>query len=113
MKVSVGLMEARPSVEAELSGTFRDTSGKTYGPGHYRFTSEVTLAPEDSESGAFALDDVTIGIGFHWERKERQVFRGVLRLIQRTDGLTVINDIGLEEYVMQRHFIRDERLLSA
>ncbi len=100
MNVSVGLMEARPSVEVELSGTFRDTSGKTYAPGRYRFTSEVTLAPEDSESGAFALDDITIGIGFHWERKERQVFRGVLRLIRRNNGLTVINDIGLEEYVM-------------
>jgi SpoIID/LytB domain protein len=50
-------------------------------------------------SCAFALDDVTIGIGFHWERKERQVFRGAFRLVKRAAGLTVINDVSLEEYV--------------
>jgi SpoIID/LytB domain protein len=44
------------------------------------------------------LDNVTIGIGFHWERQERQVFRGGLRIIKR-DGLTLINDVSLEEYV--------------
>ena len=44
------------------------------------------------------LNDVTIGIGFHWERKERQVFRGALRILKR-DGLTVVNDVPLEEYV--------------
>src|SRR4051812_24960942 len=99
MNVSIGLMEHRPSVEVELSGTFRDSNGKIYAPGRHRFTSELTLSPQDSESAAFALDDMTIGIGFHWERKERQVFRGAFRLIRRNNGLTVINDIGLEEYV--------------
>jgi SpoIID/LytB domain protein len=61
--------------------------------------SEVTLIPSDASSSAFALDEVTIGIGFHWERKERQVFRGALRIIKRTAGLSVINDVSLEDYV--------------
>src|SRR6202007_52999 len=78
---------------------FLDSSGKPYSPGRYRFTSEVTLTPSDLASCAFALDGVTIGIGFHWERKERQVFRGAFRLIKRQAGLTVINDVSLEEYV--------------
>src|ERR1700730_19060742 len=80
-------------------GTFTDTSGKPYTAGRYRLSSQVTLTPSDLASCAFALDDVTIGIGFHWERKERQVFRGALRLIKREAGLTVINDVPLEEYV--------------
>jgi peptidoglycan hydrolase-like amidase len=42
---------------------------------------------------------MVIGIGFHWERKERQVFRGAVRIIRRAGGLTVINDLPLEEYV--------------
>jgi SpoIID/LytB domain protein len=42
---------------------------------------------------------VTIGIGFHWERKERQVFRGALRVIRRAGGLIAINDVPLEDYV--------------
>ena len=99
MNVSVGLLEGQQAVEVELTGTFTDTFGKPYTAGRHRFTSEVTLTPSDLSSCAFALDDVTIGIGFHWERKERQVFRGAFRLINRAAGLTVINDVPLEEYV--------------
>jgi stage II sporulation protein D len=99
VNVSVGLLEGQSAVEVELTGTFIDTSGKPYNAGRYRLNSEKTLTPSDPASCAFALDDVTIGIGFHWERKERQVFRGVFRLIKRDDGLTVINDVPLEEYV--------------
>ncbi|HTY56089.1 MAG TPA: SpoIID/LytB domain-containing protein [Candidatus Binataceae bacterium] len=99
MNVSVGLIEGQSAVEVELTGTFNDTSGRSYPAGRHRFTSEITLAPSDPASCAFALDDVTIGIGFHWERKERQVFRGAFRLIRRDSGLTVINDVALEEYV--------------
>jgi stage II sporulation protein D len=99
LNVSVGLIEGQSAVEVELTGTFADRSGKPYAPGRHKFSSEVTLTPSDLASCAFALDDVTIGIGFHWERKERQVFRGALRLIKRDAGLTVINDVPLEDYV--------------
>jgi stage II sporulation protein D len=99
LKVSVGLLEGRSAVDVELTGTFTDTAGKLYTPGRYRLTSEVTLTPSDLASCAFALDDVTIGIGFHWERKERQVFRGACGVVKREAGLTVINDVPLEEYV--------------
>ncbi len=49
--------------------------------------------------GTFEIDDVTIGIGFHWERRERQRFAGSLRIV--SDGLmeVAINDIPLEEYL--------------
>ncbi len=97
--IAVGLMEGRSAVDVELAGVFRDASGMAYKPARYRFTSEVTLTPSDLASSSFALEDVTIGIGFHWERKERQVFRGALRIIKRDAGLTVVNDVPLEEYV--------------
>lgn len=99
MNVSVGLAEERSAVEVELMGGFRDASGKPYASGRYRFASEVALAPSDPAACAFALDGVTIGIGFHWEREERQLFRGAFRLVKREAGLTVINDVSLEEYV--------------
>src|ERR1700757_2050042 len=92
-------MEARTAIEVELLGQFSDASGKPFKPGKYRFTSEVTLNPSDSASSAFAVPDMTIGIGFHWERQERQVFRGPLRIIKKEPGLTLINDVSLEEYV--------------
>ncbi len=99
MKVSVGLLEGRAAVEVELIGVFTDQGGKYYTPGRHRFESEITLTPSEPDSCAFALDDVTIGIGFHWERKERQVFRGTLKLVHRETGLTAINEVALEEYV--------------
>jgi stage II sporulation protein D len=100
LNVSVGLIEEQSAVEVELmGGMFMDTRGKPYSPGRHRFTSEITLTPSDLASCAFALDDVTIGIGFHWERKERQVFRGAFRLVKPQAGLTAINDVSLEEYV--------------
>lgn len=99
MKVAVGLMEGRDAVEVELTGAFTDAAGAAFGPGRHRFDSEVTLTPEDPAACAFAFDAVTIGIGFHWERTERQVFRGALRVLRRPAGLTVVNDVPLEEYV--------------
>src|SRR5262245_45635253 len=98
MNVSVGLLEGKPAIEVELIGTFRDASGRLYSAGRQRFTSEVSLTPAEA-SAAFAVDAITIGIGFHWERKERQVFHGGLRVVRRDAGLTLINDVPLEEYV--------------
>jgi len=99
MKVSVGLMEAVPSVEVELFGAFVDPAGIAFGPGRRVVDTETTLTPVDPATASFALDAMTIGIGFHWERQERQVFRGTLRLLRRRGGFTVVNDVPLEEYV--------------
>ncbi len=60
---------------------------------------ELVFTPADKTSSTFSLDDVTIGIGFHWERKERQRFRGTLRIIVDNGKLTAINKIGLEDYL--------------
>jgi SpoIID/LytB domain protein len=99
LNVTVGLMEGLPAVEVELLGEFNDQAGVRITTGRRRFEVETTLTPADPASSTFALDDVTIGIGFHWQRKERQVFRGALRVLRRTAGLTVVNDVPLEEYV--------------
>ncbi len=100
MNLSVGLVEGRDSVELELLGIFTDRSGRIYPAGRHRFDSAIDLRPTAPESpdAAFAIDDITIGIGFHWERKECQVFRGGARILQR-DGFTLINELSLEDYV--------------
>jgi SpoIID/LytB domain protein len=89
-------MEGRKSAAVELRGSFLDPRGKTL-TGSQLFTSALALTPQTPES-SFALD-VTIGVGFHWERVERQAFRGSLRILERAGGLTIINDVPLEEYV--------------
>jgi SpoIID/LytB domain protein len=48
----------------------------------------------------FTLCRVTIGIQFHWERKEDQRFQGNLSLVLRDDDtISAINNIALEQYL--------------
>ncbi len=59
---------------------------------------ELTFTP--SQPGAsFSLYDVTIGVNFHWERKETQVFLGTLRLVVESDKITAINELPVEQYL--------------
>ena len=97
MQLSVGLMEGRKVVEVDLQGQFRDATGNIVNPGKYQLSTEQVLTPLTPDA-KFVLSDVTIGIGFHWERHEKQAFRGALRIIEH-NGLTAINDVELEEYV--------------
>ena len=52
-----------------------------------------------SSSSTFELQDVTIGSGFHWERKENQRFCGNLRFIVEDDQLCAINSLSVESYL--------------
>ena len=45
------------------------------------------------------IRDRTIGINFHWERKEVQRFKGELKIIVEDDRLTAINIIPIEDYL--------------
>lgn len=60
----------------------------------------VEFTPCDAENGSFELIDVTIGVNFHWERKENQSFRGSLRIIVEGDKLTAVNILPIEEYLL-------------
>lgn len=60
----------------------------------------VELEPVSYERSSFDLREVTIGINFHWERKEDQRFRGALRIIEENGHLTAINVLPLEDYLI-------------
>ena len=49
--------------------------------------------------GTFWLRGVTIGVNFHWERKEDQKFGSALRIIVENGKLTAVNIIGVEDYL--------------
>ena len=48
----------------------------------------------------FILRDVTIGIGFHWQRRRTMKFAGSLRFIVEGDVVTAVNRIGVEDYLL-------------
>ena len=58
----------------------------------------LTLKPND-HGATFTLHDVTIGIGFHWERKEEQTFPSQLKFIIEDGLVRAINILLVEEYL--------------
>ena len=63
------------------------------------FFDAVTMSTLFAEP-TFILKDVTIGIDFHWERKEDQKFAGSLKFIVEGDKVTAVNLIGVEDYLL-------------
>ena len=59
---------------------------------------ELTFRPQ-TEDASFSLHDVTIGVNFHWQRKQTQVFNGQLQLVVEADEITAINIIPVEKYL--------------
>jgi len=63
-------------------------------------SEEIVLTPKDIEEESFVLYDVVIGKQFHWERKEKQRFRGTLKIIIDENNLIAINIIPLDDYLV-------------
>lgn len=59
---------------------------------------ELAFIPS-SPDASFSLKDVTIGVNFHWERKETQTFQGMLRLVVEADSICAINELPVENYL--------------
>ena len=59
---------------------------------------ELTFSPQSDEA-SFSLNDVTIGIDFHWERQEKLTFEGTLRLTVEADKIVAINELPVEKYL--------------
>ncbi len=108
-KVQVGIL-SEPQIEFILLNPYHingeEVSGKqvvTYDNGHILWQGhsydELLFEPLHEESDAFELLDVTIGINFHWERKENQRFIGALKIIVENKKLTGINVIHVENYL--------------
>jgi SpoIID/LytB domain protein len=58
-----------------------------------------TLSTQFAEP-SFKLYGVTIGVDFHWERKEDQVFAGALKIIVDRGRLYAVNIVGVEDYLL-------------
>ena len=82
------------SIEGEQTVEFSE-GGILWRGSQYR---ELTFTPQRDDA-SFSLFDVTIGVNFHWERKEKQTFLGTLRLVVEADKITAINELPVESYL--------------
>ena len=109
-RVKVGIMN-EPEVDFVLFGEYRLADGTIVtGEQHADVTADGQVAWngtvadvvtfEPSENGYFELKGVTIGVNFHWERKEDQRFSGALHLIVENGKLTAVNVLPVEDYLL-------------
>ena len=119
-QVSVGIMHA-DTIRFTLNGNYRlvekngvrNAKGPVYtgdlvmelGPDNNLLFdgstySELLFEPEGKQNmGTFWLRDVVIGVNFHWERKEDQMFEGSLKFIVENFKVCPINILGVEDYL--------------
>ncbi|HYP30007.1 MAG TPA: SpoIID/LytB domain-containing protein [Blastocatellia bacterium] len=114
--IKVGLIEGASEVRFTLAGNFVASAGETFGPGDYlatatdkgirlsgeaeREAASLSLSPSSFETDRVTIHDITIGIDFHWQRKEALVFQGALTLAGGPAGILVINELPLESYLV-------------
>ncbi len=105
--ISVGIMSA-PRIEFRMYPDGGGTRVATWREGKIDYDGALydeLFFEEQTPSTFFAeptfeLHDVTIGKGFHWERRETQKFAGALKIIVEDRMLTAVNVIGVEDYLL-------------
>lgn len=108
-EVSVGIM-SRQRIRFSLNATYSakgtyvrgeqtvecSEGGILWNGNLYR---ELTFSPQE-KNASFSLYDVTIGIKFHWERQETQIFSGTLKLVVEEEKIVAINQLPVEDYLI-------------
>ncbi len=106
--VSVGIVSGE-EIRFQLNGTYtignKEVTGRQivkFKDGQILWDSaayqELCFTPQN-DNISFTLEDVTIGVDFHWERKEAQIFLGKLRFVVDGDKLWAINELPVERYL--------------
>lgn len=107
-EVSVGIVGAR-RISFTLNQPYTAKGETAVGPqvaeleeGGIRWNGilyrDLSFSPLQDEA-SFSLDDVIIGVNFHWQRKEQQTFEGRLRLVVEADRIWAINELPVERYL--------------
>jgi len=116
-EISVGVMSGE-EISFTLTGSYSDDHGlvKITGNWKSKLSDEriiltngrrnlgveegFILSPYNINECHFVLHGVTIGVNFHWQRNEDQVFMGNLKLIIENGRLTAINILTIEDYLI-------------
>lgn len=115
-RIKVGICDGYPEIRGRLNGRYR-TNGSS-------LAGEFIARPRDGAVGlydalgreilrsptihlyaegkhTFTLREVTIGVRFHWERREEQTFSGdLLFLLSEEGALVAVNEVSVEEYLL-------------
>ncbi len=98
--ISVGIMSEK-NVELELHGDYMLDGEVVTGAVSLsaKNVKEKMIFQPTSNDCAAEVKDVTIGVNFHWERKENQKFLGTITILPHDGELIVINTLSVEDYL--------------
>jgi len=107
--VQVGIVSA-DSIQFSLNSEYTAKGEVIKGPQTVTFSEggilwngsqyrELTFAPQGYDA-SFSIQNVTIGVNFHWERQETQTFLGTLKLVVEADKICAINSLPVEKYLI-------------
>ncbi|GBU08003.1 amidase [Bacteroidales bacterium] len=107
-KVAVGILESR-QIKFSLKGQYQSygvfqpkDNCVSYKDGKVQWMDSLydeLLFEPSTDDCSFELFDVVIGIQFHWERSENQIFEGALKIIAEHGKLRAINIVDIEAYI--------------
>ncbi len=109
--VEVGILLEQQAIRFRLQGDYRMPDGKKvtgeqtvmYENGSMTWNgtnqAELLFTPTKDDN-YIEIEDVIIGVDFHWERREQQRFQGALKLIVEENGITAVNLIPVEDYLL-------------
>ncbi|MDR1160837.1 MAG: SpoIID/LytB domain-containing protein [Tannerellaceae bacterium] len=108
--INVGIMSGK-TISFVFNGQYVHTESGDFLTGEQRVVNvngnivfngklyhELFFEPASKEA-CFDLEAVTIGVDFHWQRKESQRFRGALNLVPKDNAIVIINQVDIEEYL--------------
>ncbi len=108
--IEVGLISA-PSIAVDFRNQYacKDIQGIS-GKEEFRWSdgevewrgkryASLEFVPSGADEPEFTVHDVIIGIDFHWERKEDQIFGGGLKIICEGGKIVAVNTIAVEDYL--------------
>ncbi|MBQ6037142.1 MAG: SpoIID/LytB domain-containing protein [Bacteroidaceae bacterium] len=109
--VEVGILLEQQAIRFRLQGDYHLPDGKKvtgeqtvmYENGSMTWngvTQAELLFTPTKDDNYIEIEDVIIGVDFHWERREQQRFQGALKLIVEENGITAVNLIPVEDYLL-------------
>lgn len=117
--IRVGLMagaSALRTVKLTLRGRYKTQCGEELEGGDYVVSNDggsvrlagnslitapqLALTPIEFDASRATVHGVTIGVDFHWERRESQVVQGSLVFTPQSDRLMVVNELPVEAYLV-------------
>jgi len=109
--IKVGILTA-PKVRVSLLQPYKCNAPEGAASGPQTFTAtcdgmiewqdkhyNMLIFTSDTGGATFEVYDVTIGVNFHWERRETQRFCGNMMLIVENGCVTLINILPVESYL--------------